>query len=419
MLLQFSVKNYTSIKDEVILSMIADAGTDHKENLIDCGKERVLPSVAIFGANAAGKTNIQRALTAAIMFVRDSNRLQIDNAIPRMIPFLLDHTHRNEPCSFDFIFTNNGVKYQYGFSADSKVVYEEYLYKFTSSRPSMIFERTNITKYKYTKANEAEMRKYEEKNTPNKLFLATATNWNCELTRDAYIWFGQCIDTFNQQSFEDPAFEEYDKRGEELKPFVTKMMHNADINISDYIVETKDVEMKEFPSEMFPPGVNINIPSDTKIVSKQVNITTVHEVINDDEIERYAMPFDTESEGTKKLFRFSPKIQKALENGYIMIIDEMESSFHPLLLDYLIDLFNNREINTKGAQLVFNTHSVYSLSLEQFRRDQIYFVEKNASGSTELYSLDEFSPRKIEDVRKRYLQGRYGALPDIKLGALI
>lgn len=121
-----------------------------------------------------------------------------------------------------------------------------------------------------------------------------------------------------------------------------------------------------------------------------------------------------ESKGTQMLFSYAPIFQTALKQGKTIIIDEIDSGLHPVLVQYLIQLFNNPKINTKGAQLIFNTHDINLLDLDLFRRDQIYFVEKdNQNGISDLYSLDEFAPRKTDNIQKKYLQGRYGAIPCI------
>ena len=130
MLLQFNVSNFMSIKDEVCFSAFANAGTDHSDRLIDFGRKKILPSIAFYGANAAGKSNLFKALSAAILLVRNSGDLQV-NASTGIIPFLMDQESRNKPTSMDFIFTHNGVEYEYGFKADASVVYEEYLYRYT------------------------------------------------------------------------------------------------------------------------------------------------------------------------------------------------------------------------------------------------------------------------------------------------
>ena len=133
--------------------------------------------------------------------IRESNDRQIDRAVPFIHPYAFDEEHRHLPSKFDFTFVINHVKYQYGFSADSSKIYDEYLYKYSSKLPSLIFERTNTKDYKYTKSNESKLKQYEEKTAPNKLFLATATNWNCELTKEAYLWFAKKLDGYNSGSF--------------------------------------------------------------------------------------------------------------------------------------------------------------------------------------------------------------------------
>ena len=395
MLVQFAVTNYMSLRDETILSMSAGAGSELRENLQKYKDGYLLPTVAIYGANAAGKSNIFKAITAAIKIIRDSNERQIDRLLPLINPYAFDDEHRNLPSKFDFIFITNGMKYQYGFSADSFCVYDEYLYKYNSKQPSLIFERTNTNEYRYTKVNESKLKQYEEKNSDNKLFLATATSWNCELTKDAYMWFANNVDTYDDTSFKmsPHILKTFDEGGDSLQDFITSLLKTADINISGYSIDTR-----------------------TSDVPDSFLISSIHTVRHGENTHEYALPFALESEGTKRIFIFGPIIKEALEKGRTIIVDEIDNSLHPLFLEYLIKLFNNKETNPNKAQLIFNTHSVETLSLDLLRRDQIYFVEKNnENGVTELYSLDEFSPRKTENIRKGYLQGRYGAIPSIGL----
>lgn len=399
MLIQFAVENYMSLRDETVLSMDAGAGSELRENLQDYQDGYLLPTAAIYGANAAGKSNIFKAMTAALRIIRESNDRQIDRAVPFIHPYAFDEEHRHLPSKFDFTFVINHVKYQYGFSADSSKIYDEYLYKYSSKLPSLIFERTNTKDYKYTKSNESKLKQYEEKTAPNKLFLATATNWNCELTKEAYPWFAKGINTYNNANFNITldALEVFAHGGDSLQSFITSLLKTADINITGYSI---DSQTKNLPEGLL----------------KAYALRTNHIVTNDDTTCEYTLPFDAESEGTKRIFIFGPIIKDALENGRTIVVDEIDNSLHPLFLEYLIQLFNSRETNPNKAQLIFNTHSVETLSLDLLRRDQIYFVEKNhENGVTELYSLDEFSPRKTENVRKGYLQGRYGAIPNIGL----
>ena len=274
----------------------------------------------------------------------------------------------------------------------------------------MIFERTEITKYRFTSAYK-NLTEYQYKNTSNKLFLCTATAWNCEETKDAYLWFAESIDTYNQTVIKGNQYLDYLDRNNdkpETKEFLLSMLKHAEINIQDYEFESKVVETPSIP---LPPGITI----DKSLLGpmKQFRLDTIHKIEqNDGSLKTYKLSFDHESAGTMLLFAYGPIIMEALEKGRTIVIDELDNSLHPNLSRYLIGLFNDKQINKKGAQLIFNSHDVSLLDLDLFRRDQIYFVEKdNHTGITDLYSLADFSPRKTENIQKGYLQGRYGAIP--------
>lgn len=413
MLLQFNVTNYMSYKNEVILSLIAGKDKEHEDILINCGKDKVLPTISIYGSNASGKTNIFKALSFAIMFVRNSNYYQIDKLI-NVAPFLLDDESRFNKSRFDFIFSYDDIKYEYGFVLDSKNVYEEYLYEYRSQRPAMIFERENINEYKFSTATKKELSAIVDKNTNNKLFLSTATAWNALSTRKAYMWFSDSIDTYNSESLESGFISTLEKNNDsEMKSFMKKMLKNADINISDYDFEVKNGRIESFK---LPEGVKIDesVVEELKHNLKEWKFETHHKVIINDEERDYVLPLLNESNGTINFLYLGPIIKNALQFGKTMIIDEIDSGLHPSLVRYLIELFHDKKSNPKGAQLIFNTHDVTQLDLSVFRRDQIYFVEKNNNtGISDLYSLDEYAPRKTENIQKGYLQGRYGAIPTI------
>ena len=340
-------------------------------------------------------------MTAAIIIVRLSNARQINEKIPMIIPFIFDDESSKAPTSFGFIFTSNGRKYEYGFTADEDRIYEEYLYEYKTAKPSKVFERINTKEYSFVKSDEKEFAGYAEKTTDNKLFLATATAWNCERTKDAYMWLAEGIDTFDGNNLEHYAMPQLENDSDgSLELFLTQMLHKADINISGYNFKATDMTNEDVPV-------------------KKYEIVTEHDIETDGAHKSYSLPFAIESEGTKRLFFFGPVIKKAMESGKTIVVDEIDDSMHPLLVNAIIELFGDREINKNGAQLIFNTHDVSLLSLDNFRRDQIYFAEKdNKTGVTDFYSLDEFSPRKTENIRKGYLQGRYGAIPVIEPGGL-
>lgn len=420
MLIQFSVTNFLSFRDETVLSLSTNKDNSHSENLLSYKNERILPSVAIYGANAAGKSNLQKALTAAIIMIHNSNNLQVDQ--PLMVtPFLLDSKSRFDKTKFDFIYTYNDVKYEYGFVLDSNHVWEEYLYEYKSSKPSLIFERSEINKYKFTTKTKSQLSQIVDKNTSNKLFLATATSWNSDLTKDAYMWFATMIDTYDSQNLEDLMYTEFDRHqnnnDSSLNKFMLHLLQKADINISNFNYESIKREVNQLPFELPPElqGLMNPIPSAKKVL-EQRRIITSHQVVENGEKKEYPLNYFDESNGTKRLFTYGPVLKNALENGRTIIIDEIDNALHPAMTKSLIEMFQNPNINKNNAQLIFNTHEISLLDLNLFRRDQIYFVEKNnKTGVSDLYSLDEFSPRKSENIQKRYLQGRYGAMPFVNL----
>ena len=410
MLVEFSVKNFMSIKDEITFSMIAGTGDENIENIINDKNtsEGYLKTAAIYGANASGKTNFIRALTAAILTVRKSNLRNINEPLIEMKPFKFDSKTINEPCEFKFIFIKNNIKYIYGFSADINKIYTEYLYQYLSAKPSLIFERKNTNEYKFTQSEQGKLEELSTKNTEKKLFLSTATAWNYEKTKDAYIWFSEDIDTYNDYfNVGGYAFDKFEKDEEgSLKRFTINLLKQADILIKDYNFEVKDIN----PNNMIAFN-NIK-------VQKEVRISTFHEIEDENgNKENYELELQEESLGTQSLFFFSPILKDAFEKGKVIIVDEIDKSLHPLLVEFIINLFHNSEINKNNAQLIFNTHDTNLLSLDNFRRDQIWFTEKDPKrGTTDLYPLDDFSVRKTENVQKGYLNGRYGAIPFLVIG---
>ncbi len=413
MLIQFSVSNFMSMREEVTLSLLASAGTDHQERLMAYKKENILPSIAIYGANAAGKSNIFKAMACALVTLRTSASRQINSPI-QVMPFLFDDESKNHPTTFDFIFTIGDTKYQYGYSADQERIYDEYLYAYFSSRPTTIFERANTSEMSYTATYASELKKYEEFNADNKLFLATATAWNSEITRAPYMWLAESIDVYDIHSLE-PLSMKVLEEDQNAKRYMQDMLQQADLNISSYTVKTEEASQDDYILQL-PPQMKSMI-RDAGTTLKKVEISTHHSFDINGIHKDYSLPLGFESNGTQRFFFISPIIKQVLAKGKTMIMDEMDQSLHPMLMKYIIGLFNDPEINKNHAQLIFNSHDMTILDLDIFRRDQIYFAEKNnQNGVTDLYSLDEFSPRKSENVAKGYLQGRYGAIPAIGIG---
>ena len=346
-------------------------------------KKALLPAIAIYGANAAGKSNVLHAMrTMREMIVGDAAK-SLKGQKLQWEPF----GGNAEPTSFEIVFIYHGVRYAYGFSFDEKKIYTEYLYHWPNGREALIFSRDNGV-YEF-RENVNEQTTLSNRTPDNKLYLVSSNDWNLPQTENAYQWFLEKL-TFLME--EEPATSETIAQivsGDDKKARILKELMLADLGISD--VSIKD------------------------ITGKAPVITTTHRIIHEDgSVEHFQLLMDQESAGTQHFFARIGGWLQALENGALLVVDEIEDSLHPLLTKRLIEMVQDKNVNTKGAQLLFTTHDAMLLDLNFFRRDQIWFAEKDdKSCATELYSLSSFSPRKGENVRKGYLQGRFGAIPFI------
>lgn len=419
MLIQFLVSNYASIKDEQILSMEPSNDNEHEENVVNKGQHQALNLAAIYGANASGKSSLFHAITMALNILRHSSSMQVNEPIP-VIPFKFDADSLSKPSKFEFTFVaSDGVKYIYGYSADQIRVHEEYLYFYKSAKPSKIFDR-HLDEYQFARSVKRYLEPLVRMNTSNKLFLATATSWNADCTTAPYNWLASGIDSYtNDENIHNYSLNMYKEKSAENICFTKKLMKQADINISDIVVESKKIPM--------PKGIPV-IPSiliNGQLVQPQeqyeITISAGHTVTDDQNNEKtYMLPLGEESLGTQQLFFIAPLLRQTFEEGKVLVIDEIDRSLHPFIVKYLVNLFRDKEVNKNGAQLIFTTHETTLLSLSIFRRDQIYFTEKNAaSGATDLYSLDDFSVRKTDNIQKGYLLGRYGAIPFLNSEELV
>lgn len=415
MLVEFSVENFRSFKEEAVLSMEASADKTHPDNMVTIGKDRIIKTAAIFGANASGKSNIFMALTAGIMIVRNSLMLPPNAPISGINPFKFDKEMAGKPTSFKFVFYAGGKKYIYGFSATREKIIEEYLYVYNSAKASTIFEREETNKYKITSpALKKVMQPLQDRTASNKLFLATTAMFNIPETQVPYLWFTNSINTYSNDAgiLQNQTISSFENdEDSSLKTFTNTLLREADINIDDFDFTTSEISTEELLQKVPEPLKNVVLSVPTNI-NKEYKITTKHCFIDDPD--DYLMSLDDESFGTRKLFFLSPLLKKVFETGETVCIDEFDTSLHPMIVIYLVGLFNNPDVNKANAQLIISSHTMDLLSLKVLRRDQIYFVDKRRStGVSELYSLDEFSPRIGEDIRKAYLLGRYGSVPTL------
>ena len=415
MLVEFSVENFRSFKEETVLSMEASADKNHPDNVVAIGKDRIIKTAAIFGANASGKSNIFMALTAGIMIVRSSLMLPPNAPIGGIIPFRFDKDMIGKPTSFKFVFYTGGTKYIYGFSATREKIIEEYLYVYNTAKPSTIFEREDTNKYKFTSPILKKiMQPLQDRTAANKLFLATTAMFNIAETQVPFLWFTNSINTYSNDAgiLQNQTISSFENdEDSSLKTFTNRLLREADINIDDFDFTTSEISTEELLQKVPGPLKNVvlSVPAN---INKEYKITTKHSFVGDPD--DYLMSLDDESYGTRKLFFLSPLLKKVFDTGETICIDEFDTSLHPMIVIYLVGLFNNPDVNKANAQLIVSSHTMDLLSLKVLRRDQIYFVDKRRStGVSELYSLDEFSPRTGEDIRKAYLLGRYGSVPTL------
>lgn len=413
MLVEFSVKNFLSFKEKVTLSMEKGIGDEAIDNVFSFDNMELLKVASIYGANASGKSNLLKAFTSAILMVRNSNLIPVDGKWTFIKPFLFDEKSNNKPSEFEFVFISNKVKYRYSFSTDMNKIYDESLDAYYTQKPTNIFSRTNTTEYTfYTDKNILES--LTSKNTDNKLFLATATTWNYEKTKDVFLWFSKSIDVYNSfEEIADSDLIDYSNNEKSLKEFSLKLLKESDIDIKDINVDYEEKDMDSTMMDMFIPPL---AKKNQKYKVKNVKIEIEHEIKDvNNELHTYKLDFNDESSGTRVLFALAPFLKRAFENEKIIVVDELERSLHPALIEFIIKLFNNKNINKANSQLLFTTHATNLLNLDLLRRDQIWFTEKNPeNGISDLYPLDSFAVRKEENIQKGYINGRYGAIPFIK-----
>lgn len=425
MLIEFSIENFRSFKEKVTLSLLASSDKSLDNNLIKTdvlNKYNLLRTEVIYGANASGKSNIVFALISLNKLVMNSHQFQKGTKIDYS-PFKLDEKYLSLPSKFEVILIKNNIRYVYGVSFTSEKIIDEYLYYYPEGRKALIFERKDTDNYRFT-TDKKEQKFLSEKTLQNVLYLSNSTKLNYRKTSDVFDWFKdtlRIIGTTDHPQLIEDSIESLNK-DKKLKEFILKGLNEADLGIVDISASIEKVSIEDLDeteiSPEFVPFFKKNFMLQTSSEDIQLinmEIKTFHKVLNEYGKElKISFDFEDESEGTKRLFSLIGIWIDVLRNGRILIVDELDTKLHHLLNILLIKLFHDPTQNTFNAQLIFTTHNTNLLDLDLFRRDQIWFTEKNPSfGNTDLYSLIEFSPRKDKNIQKGYLAGRYGAIPFI------
>jgi hypothetical protein len=421
MLIEFRIENFRSFKEEVTLSLIASSDKSLDNNLIKIdalNKDNLLRSEIIYGANASGKSNVVLAFNSLRNLVIKSHKFQKGNEISYS-PFKLDQKYISKPSKFEIIFLKNNIRYIYGVSLTNEKIIDEYLYYYPKGRKALIFERKDTFNYKFT-IDINKQKFLSSKTLPNVLYLSNSTQLNYEKTSEAFDWFKDNLKIIG--ATEHPKLTAFTiellNKDEELKKLILKSLIVADLGIVDISAKIDKILIDDAPEDLSTPILEKQLvltSDDEGLKIVQMDIKTMHNVLDEKGNNiNINFDFEEESEGTKRLFALIGNWIDALNNGRILIVDELDTKLHPLLMEFLIKLFHNSTQNKNYAQLIFTTHNTNLLDLDLFRRDQIWFTEKNPNfGNTDLYSLLEFSPRKDKNVRKGYLVGRYGAIPFI------
>lgn len=413
MFIEFSVKNWRSIKTEQKLSLSAAKGKElAASNTFEPdapASNTLLRSAAIYGPNASGKSNIILALKMMKQMVLTSaSKTQLGDLI-EVEPFALDSDTEAQPSEFEINFIANGVRYQYGFAADSTRVTEEWLFAFPSGRPQRWLGRVwDGSTYLWDAASALTGPKqlWQESTRENALFLSTAIQLNCKQLMPVFDWFKHKLRIAGIAGWH-PGFTGSLCKEEASRIRILEFLKAADLGIDNVEVETETFSDKHLPPDL-PASVKADLLNDMQD-KEVINLKTIHRSIQGKQV-RFEM--DEESAGTRKFFALAGPWLESLEHGRILVIDELNDKLHPKMLQFLVQLFHNNDTNPHNAQLIFTTHETTILNQQVFRRDQIWFCEKNEEQATRLYPLTDFSPRKgREDLESGYLSGRYGALP--------
>lgn len=388
MLVQFMVKNVLSFKEETILDMTAvNAYKEHASNLIDIGtKEKFLKVAAIYGANASGKSNICRAMRCFQRIIKQSLNNVDDGALTAVkqyyVPYAFEKEKQNS--EFQIVEMVGENEYKYGFEYNDECIVAEWLYRknIKTSRTSTVFERTtHYVEFGASVRKECDV--YKEQ-IPSETLVLSFFN---KLILDIKIYkevYASIMDTLAV-----PA----DFLGKtELKEYLSQFIDTEKENLLEFLtaIDTGIKDVFYLKSEA------------------QVKFYTMH--VGKDGY-KYQLNLYDESEGTIESIMFYIFARKAILTNRSLFVDELNMRLHPLLLKFIVDLFYEK--NSK-AQLIYTTHDTTLLDKKFFRRDQIWFVQKDEFGYSELTALSDFKVRSDASFEKDYLAGVYGGIPLIK-----
>lgn len=418
MLLEFSVANYLSFKTKTTLSLFATPIKEHVDaNIFSAERYDLLKGAVIYGANASGKSNFIKAMSTMRRLVLQSFERSSTDELD-IIPFLLNTETEDQPSFFEAVFLVGNIRYRYGFEVNNYNVNAEWLFEAQKQAEKPLFVREQEGIEVMTKAF-PEGRDLEERTRENALFLAVVDQFNGKIAKKIMKWFNNfiTISGLSHEGYKGVTFGMLENK--ETQKTLLDFYKKLDLGFDDLAISKKPFDPKELPGEM-PEGLLKQLVTDLEGAFK-IDIKTIHKKYDSKDKVVGKIEFDMrsqESSGTNKLFNISGPVFDVLNDGGALVVDELDASLHPLLTLAITKLFNSKEFNRNNAQLIFATHDTNLLYYGNYRRDQIYFVEKNKYGASEMYSLVEYKEegktiRKDRSFEKDYIEGRYGAIPFI------
>lgn len=418
MIISFEVENYRSISERQEISFVASSLKDCDDGLIETNyfESKLLPALLFYGPNASGKSNLIKALYAMIQTILFSQtKGKPEGRIPTRQPFLLDPSAKEKPTIFEINFITDGVRYNYGYAIFDDYVFEEWLYSYPHGTKRTLFERSGDD-FSFGRNLKGRNNTISELTRSNSLFLSAAAQNKHEEISKIFNFFDS-IQFETSLSISGSAAERRIKDhhnwtiGKEVIDYLGKI----NTGIVGYRTKEKEVSPEE---KEISEKIGLAFKSIFQEVNADFEIQTDADVEKVLELEhqgsgdfRAHFPLKNESAGTLRLLSALPKVLGVLKTGGVIAFDELDLSLHTHAAEHILSMFCSKVLNPHGAQILTTTHDTNLMEIDCLRRDQVWFVAKNKSGSTTIYPLTDIQTRASDNIEKGYLQGRFGATP--------
>lgn len=411
MLIQYSVENYKSIKNEIVINFRADP--KYRNSSWVChertGASGIYKCVGFVGPNASGKTNIIESLFFAIKFIqrtiyrKESEKINVQN-------FMMDTKWSQRPSCFEFIFIHNKTKYVYGFSVTQNEIIEEYLIEYCLENQKVIFDRTSGQQYNFNGNDEKTQSELAARTNKNRLYLPVAAEWGYEPVKKAYDWFNfisrQYTD-FNINSMIKSIISDRERK----KLFIEELQ-KADFNIENIYIKKRKINQKAIDSIDSLLNGLLGDKADMLLSEINYEIQDIRVIHKSRFGESMDIALDSDSSGTSDIVQYIAELLYLGKDGGLMIEDELGKSFHTRLTQHFLNIIKNSSVNTGNTQLIFSSHDTKVLNI--LNPDQIYLVDKNNEGATCIKLLDDYKLDENDDIELGYLDGRFGRIPYMK-----